>query len=278
MDFKLFTESLQRDLKEIHLNNSNKIKRANRAIRLCHTLLTLYKKKISVDGFESVENEIDFFKNVKTIPSSQLIYYNHIRSFELQFPKGNVEAQRKFIKKRLNRINGFYIQHIDFGEYIELGHTHFDEQYFTRKYLESLPIVSASIYFHDPEFSTPKDLLLAEFKGFNLFVNYLQNRLIDKSKSFDENQSDSSNHIKLQWSSTKVALTELIYALHYNKVLNNGNADIKEIAMAMQQIFHFDLGDFYKIFFEIKSRKISRTKFLDDLASGLQSHMDSTEE
>jgi len=278
MDFKPFTESLQRDLKETHINTSNKIKRANRAIRLCHALLTVFKKKISNGGFASVEKEIDFFKNVKTIPSSQLIYYNHIRLFELQFPKGNIDVQRKFIKKRLNRINDFYLQHIDFGEYVELGHTHFDEQYFTRKYLDSLPLVSTSIYFHDPEFNTPKDLLLAEFRAFNLFVSFLKNRLIDKSKSFQENQMEFNNHIKLQWTSTKVALTELIYALHYNKILNNGNADIKEIAMAMQKIFHFDLGDFYKIFFEIKSRKISRTKFLDDLASGLQSHMDSTEE
>jgi hypothetical protein len=187
-------------------------------------------------------------------------------------------VQRRFIKKRLNRLNRFYRNHIDFGEYLSSGRTHFDEHYFTRKYLNAFPILSPHIYFHDPDFSTPKDLLLSEFKAFDLFAVYMQNRMIDKSKLYNQKPTNLNSHLNLQWTSSKSALTELIYALHYNQVINNGNADIKEIALAFQQILHFDMGDFYKIFSEIKSRKNSRTKFLDDLSSGLQSHMDTTEE
>jgi len=278
MDFKPFIEGLQNDLKATKLTISNPIKRANHSIRLSHTLLSLLKKSVLKDGFVSIDKEIAFFKTIKIVPSAQLIYHSQIRSFELEFPKGNIDTQRKFIKKRLNRLNRFYHLHMDFGEYIESGRTHFDEQYFTRKYLNSFPIVSPHFYFHDPEFNTPKDMLLAEFMGFNSFVSYLQNRMIDQSKIALEKPSHLNTQISLQWTATKSALTELIYALHYNKVINNGNTDIKEIALAMQQVFHFDLGDFYKIFSEIKSRKISRTKFLDDLASGLQSHMDNAEE
>ncbi len=278
MDFKPFIESLLVDLTDARRNIPNIIKRTNHSIQLCHTLLSLFKKSILKDGFALVEKEIEFFKEIKTVPSSQLIYHSHIRSFELEFPIGNEDAQRKFIKKRLNQLNHFYSSHIDFGEYIESGRTHFDEHYFTRKYLNSFPIISPHIYFHDPDFSTPKDILLAEFKAFSLFAGYLQNRMIDTSKNYIDNPRVLNTHLNLQWTSTKAALTELIYALHYNRVINNGNADIKEIALAFQQVLHFDLGDFYKIFTEIKSRKMSRTKFLDDLASGLQSHMDSTEE
>ncbi|WP_299801194.1 RteC domain-containing protein [uncultured Maribacter sp.] len=278
MDFKPFIDGLQNDLKEANLMISNPVKRANHAIRLSHTLLSLLRKSVVKDGFESIDKEIAFFKTIKTVPSAKLIYHSQIRSFELEFPKGNTNTQRKFIKKRLNRLNRFYHQHMDFGEYIESGRTHFDEKYFTRKYLNSFPIVSPHFYFHDPEFNTPKDMLLAEFMGFNSFLSYLQNRMIDQSKIAIGKPFDLNTQISLQWTATKSALTELIYALHYNKVINNGNTDIKEIALAMQQVFHFDLGDFYKIFSEIKSRKISRTKFLNDLASGLQSHMDNAEE
>ena len=278
MDFKPFIEGLQSDLKEAQVDIPNIIKRANHSIRLCHTVLAIFKKSVVKDGFESIEMEIEFFKNFKTVPSTHLIYYSQIRSFELEFPKANIEAQRKFIKKRLNRLNRFYRNHIDFSEYIESGRTHFDEQYFTRKYLNVCPIISPHIYFHDPDFSTPKDILLAEFKAFDSFVVYLQNRMIDKSKVYTEKPGELKAQINLQWTSTKSALIELVYALHYNRVINNGNADIKDIALAFQQVLHFDLGDFYKTFSEIKSRKISRTKFLDDLASGLQSHMDSSED
>ncbi|MGB5820349.1 MAG: RteC domain-containing protein [Saonia sp.] len=278
MDFKPFIESLQFDLKEAQDNIPNIVKRANHSIRLCHTLLSIFKRSVVNDGFDSIEREIDFFKNFKTVPSAQLLYHSQVRSFELEFPKANLDVQRKFIKKRLNRLNRFYRNHIDFSEYVSSGRTHFDEHYFTRKYLNAFPILSPHIYFHDPDFSTPKDLLLAEFKAYDLFVMYLQNRMIDKSKSYNQKSPELNSHLNLQWTSSKSALTELIYALHHNRVINNGNADIKEIALAFQQVLHFDMGDFYKIFSEIKSRKNSRTKFLDDLSSGLQSHMDSTEE
>lgn len=278
MDFKPFIEGLQSDLKEAQDNIPNIVKRANHSIQLCHTLLSIFKRSVVKDGFESMESEIDFFKNIKTVPSAQLLYHSQVRSFELEFPKANLEVQRKFIKKRLSRLNRFYRNHIDFGEYISSGRTHFDEHYFTRKYLNKFPILSPHIYFHDPDFSTPKDLLLSEFKAFDLLVVYLQNRMIDKTKSYNQKPTELNAHLNLQWTSSKSALTELIYALHYNRVINNGNADIKEIALAFQQVLNFDMGDFYKIFSEIKSRKNSRTKFLDDLSSGLQSHMDSTEE
>ena len=278
MDYKPFIEGLQIDLKDAEDNIPNIVKRANHSIRLCHTLLSLFKKSVVNNGFDSIEIEIDFFKNIKTVPSAQLLYHSQVRSFELEFPKTNLEVQRRFIKKRLNRLNRFYRNHIDFGEYLSSGRTHFDEHYFTRKYLNAFPILSPHIYFHDPDFGTPKDLLLSEFKAFDLFAMYLQNRLIDKSKSYNQKATKLNSHLNLQWTSSKSALTELIYALHYNRVINNGNADIKEIALAFQQVLHFDIGDFYKIFSEIKSRKNSRTKFLDDLSSGLQSLMDTTEE
>ncbi|PKA99583.1 RteC protein [Flavobacteriaceae bacterium MAR_2009_75] len=277
MDFKPFIDGLQKDLLEAQVNIPNVIKRANYSIGLCHSLLSIFKQGVINDGFESIEKEIEFFKSYKTIPASQLIYHSQVRSFELEFPRGDENAQRKFIKKRLNSINRFYRNHTGFSEYITSGRTHFDEQYFTRKYFNSFPLNLSHIYFHDVDFNTPKDMLLSEFKAYDSILVYLQNRMIDKSKLREVKAEELNNQLNLQWTANKSALTELIYALHYNRVINNGNTDIKEIASAFQQVLHFDLGDFYKTFSEIKSRKISRTKFLDDLASGLQSHMDSTD-
>jgi hypothetical protein len=121
-------------------------------------------------------------------------------------------------------------------------------------------------------------MLLGKFKAYTLFIFYLQDRLIDKNKSISVDPDALNSDISLQWTSTKTALTELIYALHYNKVINNGNTDIKEIATVLQKVFHFDLGNFYKIFSEIKSRKTDRTKFLDNLSNGLLVKMENSEE
>ncbi len=278
MNLKPYNDGLLWELNEAYKNIPNIVRRANHCILLCREVLSLFRKDVTLNGFKTADDEIEFFKHIKSLPLTQYIYYLQIRSFELEFPKGNIDLQRKFIKKKLNRINHFFRKHRDFREYIESGSSHFDAQFYTRKYLDNFPEVTYTFHINDPEFNTPKDTLYAEFKAFNLCIVYLQNRLIDKSKSPDNKNPVLNDHISLQWTAPKSALTELIYALHYNRVINNGNTDIKEIALAMQQWFHFDLGDFYKTYSELKERKISRTKFLDDLAAGLESHMDKSEE
>jgi hypothetical protein len=278
MNLKRFNEGLQWELERAGKTIPNRIQLANHCIKLCRDVLSLFRKEISINGFTDIDAEVEFFKDIKSLPMSRHIYFSQVRSFEIQFPKGNADLQRRFIKKKLNRINRFFRENRDFVAYIESDSSHFDEQYYTREYLDSFPHIPSTFNFRDPEFNTARDVLLAEYKAYNLFVSYLQDRLIDGSKSPNGQSTALHHHISLQWTAPKSALTELIYALHYNRVINNGKADIKEIAMGMQQLFHFELGDFYKIYAEIKDRRISRTKFLDELATGLESRMDRSEE
>ena len=79
---------------------------------------------------------------------------------------------------------------------------------------------------------------------------------------------------KLNWTGSKTALTELIYALHSQGIFNSGNADIKPIVKVFESTFNIYLGDFYHTFLELKSRKINRTKFLDSLKETLIRKMD----
>ena len=64
-------------------------------------------------------------------------------------------------------------------------------------------------------------------------------------------------------------LIELIYALHAVKSINNGQVEIKDIASLVQEAFNIELGDYYRTFIEIRSRKIHPTKFLDNLKKSL---------
>jgi hypothetical protein len=57
-------------------------------------------------------------------------------------------------------------------------------------------------------------------------------------------------------------------------VLNLGQTDIKEIAETLQNVFHYELGDFYKTFSEIRGRQKSKTKFLDELSLNLFAYME----
>ncbi|MCF8714663.1 RteC domain-containing protein [Joostella atrarenae] len=275
MDFKLQTSILLKELNSIDSNSFEVINQATKSIIICRNLLTTFKKEIIKNDFKSRNEEIIFFKEVKLIPLIQLIYFSEIRSFEIQLPKADKQSQKKHIQKKLNKLNRFFLYNMDFGQYIESNQTHFDLQYFTRDYLDRLPITSSKFYFQDPEFCTPRDMLLGKYKAYKLFIQYLQNKLeklrVHKNKA---NTKDSG----LKWTANKTALTELVYALHSNRVINNGNTDLKEIAESIQKVFHCNLGNFYKTYSEIKARKMSRTKFLDDLSSGLLTHMNNSDE
>ncbi|MDO6761624.1 RteC domain-containing protein [Tamlana sp. 2_MG-2023] len=279
MKLNFLSDELIIKLKELENDSSDIINTSTRALVMCRSLLKTFRKHIIENGFESTQDEIQFFKHTKQPSLTNLIYYCELRSFEMKFPKANDDAQKKYIKKKINKLNKFFLYNMEFVQYIKSNSIHFDEQYFTRAYFDScLPITSSKLYFQDPEFNTARSVLLAKYRAYNSFTIYLKNRLNDKNKPTTLHSNPINNNTNLQWTSSKTALTELIYALHQSRAINNGNVDIKEIAMLFQKTLHFDIGDFYKTFSEIKSRKISRTKFLDDLSTGLISHMNNSDE
>lgn len=276
MRFKLLCENFEKELKEIRQASVAIIERSTLAINLSRGLLSDFRKDIIEAPFVSNEEEIDFFLNIKQIPLVPLIYYSEIRSFEIQFPKADIDIQRKYIKKKINKINRFFLYNMDFVQYVESNFSHFDLQYYTRDFLDDYHITSSKFYFQDPEFTTPRDMLLGKVKAYQQFIIYLQNRLYQKENDSIKSQNLVTNN--LHWTASKSALTELIYALYHSRAINNGNVEIKDIANVLQQVLDYKIGDYYKIYGEIKTRKKSRTKFLDELSTNLLIEMDRAEE
>jgi hypothetical protein len=83
---------------------------------------------------------------------------------------------------------------------------------------------------------------------------------------------------KMIWTGTKVALTELLYALHSKGVFNNGAIELKEIASFFEENFNIDLGQYRRTFLEIRDRKSDKTKFINALEEELLKRMEETDE
>lgn len=128
-------------------------------------------------------------------------------------------------------------------------------------------------YFEtDHNFTTSHDYKVAKIIANDLIQVYLEDQLNNTNKRMKSEKS------QLNWTGSKTALTELIYALYAQGVFDNGNADIKAIAKVFEQMFNIDLGDFYHTFMELKARKINRTKFIDSLRDALIKKMDEQED
>jgi hypothetical protein len=82
----------------------------------------------------------------------------------------------------------------------------------------------------------------------------------------------------LKWTGSKVALIELIYTLHIEGVFNNGDSGLKEVTRFFEKAFNIDLGQFNRVFLEIRNRKSERTTFLNTLKNQLIIRMDEADE
>ena len=240
-------------------------------IILCNQVLLNYKQTTLKEGFKSKEDEIQFFKEKKQNALHYLIFYTELRSFEVQCPIGSIRKKEKYINRKLEKINRFFEYNLDFIQYIDSKQEYLDEQYFLRRNLSFKRLTHLKLYTIDPEFNTSHDLLLGKLLAYRKFADYLIKRLCKlRNPAFH-----ASPKSQLKWTSSKVALTELTYALYHGGAINNGNTDIREIASALEQTFNFPVGDIYRTYSEIRSRKNRRSKFLDELSSSLINGMDS---
>ncbi|MFS4493554.1 RteC domain-containing protein [Maribacter sp. 2308TA10-17] len=275
MERALLSEKLLEELNVIEATVSEVIKKCDLSISKCRDLIYRFKKQISNFTFKSVDAEIQFFKFTKQLPLSNLVYYSELRSFEIQFPLGNQEVQKKYIQKKMDKINRFFRYNLDFVQYIEQDKKHLDESYFTRAYFKDVNITYSRHYYRDKDFCTSHDLLLAKLSANKRLIAYLKKRF----SKINENciPCDDCSESNLKWTFSNTAYVELLYALSSVGAINDGKVEISLIDKVLRKAFNHDSGDIYKIYSEIRRRKKSRAKFMEDLTRGLEDRMDSAD-
>nr|WP_248912331.1 RteC domain-containing protein [Gelidibacter algens] len=167
---------------------------------------------------------------------------------------------------------------MDFTHYTDSEHTHFDKEYYTREFMDSYRIATSKFYFQDPDFSTPRDILLGKFKAYSELVLYLEQRLHDLEFRVVATETSIDNPEKLNWPFTNTDWVELAYAFHSAGLAKQKSLSISRISKIMQEVFDFTPKDIYKTYQDIKNRKNSRTLFLDELTKSLLSEIIKSEE
>lgn len=223
--------------------------------------------------FQSKDDEITFFKEIKPRLFSKLIYFRKIYQLELNRPVSNYETIRAYLEKEHEQINLFYSKNTEFIQYYRSCKTNFDEYYFIRGRHE-IELNLESFYFErDPKFSTHFDFKVARLLANDMLAAHL-NYQLSKLKYQEENCYISDTKLPLaKWTDKKTALAEIIYGIHEEKSINAGNIEIKALANILGKIFKVDLSDIYHIFLEIRSRKTNRAEYLTRLVKALNKRM-----
>ena len=267
--FKKEVVTLEQVLQGLENEQENIFERAEQGIRHCKKTLEVVRQRVIQQGFKDLQEEALFFKDIKSTIVSYLFYYISLVQVERARPFGCPKKERKFLISQIGGMQAFLIKHQELYEYLMRRHDYRDLDYFIRKNSSTQLLDEAIASMVDFQFATTHDMIFSKIKGYILTINYLKKKL-----AVPQTPSNQTPEGPLKWTGSKADLVELTYALHASGLVNNGTAPIKVLAEGMEQLFTVKLGDYYRIFLEIRARKNNRTKILELLRDSLISKIE----
>lgn len=219
--------------------------------------------------FSDWSDEIYFFKNTKPQFIAVYIYYSKILAIEASKPYADPQILQSYYENERSNLLYFYNEQREFISYYRRKSTYLDKKYFVRFKFDFKLKLSPELYSYDEEFSTSHDHIVSQILANDLIDQYLSNKI-----NSTEIKESSISHIKnLEWTAPKVALIELLYALHQTKCFNGGHSDLAEIFRWAENSLNINLGNYHKTLTEIRLRKTERTKFLSLLQHNLDQYL-----
>lgn len=275
-----FSETLNKavegHLKQIHAESNDPLLYAPKAIKILIPALEKLKAFFLEHHGKSKTEEIIFFRNIKPKLVAQLITYNEVYTIATNKPFASKKTIRKYFKAELKKLETYAKDHSEFYKYYHSGNRYLDHKYFVRGQ-HDLRLTLDSCYFQaDQRFATSHDYKLARLLANQEIKAFLENEL-NRLENTNQYKPIQPNN-KIKWTASKVALIELIYALHAEAAFNNGTTDLKETVSHFETMFDIDLKQFHRTFLEIRARKSERTKFLTTLKDKLIHRMDNADE
>lgn len=214
---KVFSEALLKEVEQqlyvIHTETAEPLVVAAQAIKLLLSALDTLKSHCLNHPFENKKEEIDFFKNSKPQFTAKLIYYTEIYTIESKKPVGTTKEIRKYYKEEWRKLKLLFKQHSELYRYLRTGNNSLDKKYFLRGKTQVKHIQDSNYWHADHRFCTSHDFQVAKIIANEQLAIYFE-KAISKTENKLVNGTDSSSKKTQKWTAPKVALIELIYALH----------------------------------------------------------------
>ena len=279
MKYQKLLSEFEGQLEALESGDGDILYKAEKGIALVEKCIRKLQKQIVGKSFETQADEIYFFKHVKPQIFSKLIYYIRLFSIESKRPRGKDVAQVKYLQQQIDKLQTFFNDNLEFYNYYRRGAMSMDEQYFVRGNRDLRMPLESFHFLIDDQFSTCQDGTVATIMAYDMLIVYLRKEVDDLDNNMEPTKNTPMEKpSKLFWTGSKTDLIELLYALHTSKSINGGTVDIKEMASHFEYFYNVDLGNYYHTFIDIRSRKSSRTRFLDRLIEMLNQRMESLEE
>jgi hypothetical protein len=222
-------------------------------------------KWLKKHAFKTSQEEIYFFKELKPRMVSKLLFYKELLKLETSLPPSK-KNKKKHYQELLTKMHRYVVSNREFYEYYRSKKSVRDEDLFVRRSYKDIVRDDCYLINYDSKLSTSHDFNVATIIANDMFTCHLENKLDELNGIIAEKFNPPKN--KITWTGTKIELVEMIYGLYYKKMLNDGRADIKEIARSLCFAFNIDLDDktLYRCVADIKKRYPHNAIFLQNLS------------
>jgi len=270
--------NLAEQLNFIDIEVDDILLKCEKSVEITVKAIQAAKREILRTTFKSDAEEINFFKEIKPQFTSKRIYYNSVYRIETKKPSGSIRVLKKYYNNELEKLKRYFDDNLDFYKYYRTKSTYLDYKYFVRGTFDVKQNLDNFYYEADLKFTTSHDFKVAKIMANDLIQVYLEDQLSNLDRKENRSPSEVLPKSAVYWTSTKVSLIELIYALNAAGVLNHGQLELNATADFFEKVFNIDLGQYHRSFLELRERKNARTKFLDFLKEVLTRKMDDADE
>lgn len=248
--------------------DENPVLKAKKAAKLVFNIILKLKDFAVAYQFPDQETQIRFFKEFKPVFVSELYYHLKIYRLESERPDPR-HMQKKYLHTKLKAIANWLDAHKEFSKYIRSGETaHDPEYYLPGHHNEFTPLFS---FDSDPAFCTAKGHEAALLIANKRLAAELEGRLTTLKK----NTGSWLSLPKLKWTLKAIDMVELIYGLYLTGAINNGKAELKDIAETFGQVFDVKLDNYSFTFTQsIHYRKSGSIRFLREMIEAILKKLD----
>lgn len=214
--------------------------------------------------FAGDAKEILYFKYYKPALTGRLLYYYRVYQIESGCP-ACLRVAEPYYRKAMERAERMMERYLPFYQYYHSGATYRDSYYFLRAKGELSPESGSFVLDEEAEFSTGYDILAARLISVEMLLVHLSRRMERAAQGTETEAVPEKEH---RWTNTKVAAILLVYGIHVTGSVDEGNAEIGELAALFEKHFHVDLGNVYHAFGRLRGQQ-NPTAFLDEMKERL---------
>ena len=267
--------SLENKINELKTEKTGQLELMQYALMETDEAIRTIKSWVIKHDFDCWESEITFFKNLKPLFTSQFIYYSKVIALLSSMPRSGTKVQKRHLEGEFDYLNYFSLENREFISYYRRKATYLDLKYFMRFKYDLDVKLAPDFHNYDERFSTSHDHLIATILAHDQYELFLKKQLQQLKETPTPELSSSTGG--LQWTAPKVALTELVFALHHTHCFNGGNTSLSETVKWFEEALSVDLGNYHNTIAEIRNRKSNPTRFLQLLTENLTTYLEKEE-